>query len=178
MEVLRWIVLVALTTLLLYTLLIWSAYLRSPFFIDQAEASVAMQALAFADGRPLYHSLDSADRTSMLYGPVPYFVHRVFVRTMRDPILATKSAGVLMSLLSLVLIARALWNARAATQTACLLVYVLICYFCFSNVSYWNRPDSFVLAGVRSQPGQPHLRSHEGKNLVSPSLFTTLQLPG
>jgi len=43
-----------------------------PGYLDQAEPNIATVAWLVRQGEPLYHSFDSADRYSLLYGPGTY----------------------------------------------------------------------------------------------------------
>lgn len=135
---------VAVAVLVGYFIWLWNHYLRFPSFVDQGEASIAMLALDVGSGNPLYHALDAAPRTSLVYGPSMYLVHAAFLAVIDDPILATKLAGIVLCFGGFLL---ALFSLRAAGARWfwVLALYILVVLLGFSNVSYWNRSDPLIL---------------------------------
>jgi hypothetical protein len=76
-----------------------AAYMVYPAYIEHAEAALSATAWRMLQGIPAYHSLDSADRTTNLYGPVTYLWHAWPLALFGASIPASKVAGVLAAAL-------------------------------------------------------------------------------
>lgn len=125
-------------------------YLYMPGFWDHAEPSVAASTAYWMSGHALYSALDSAARYSLIYGPFPFFVNRLaFSVWPSDIILASKLTGVLFFLITATSIT-ALVRRQEPTWRMRIVFLGLFsaALLGFENMSYWNRPDSYLLAMV------------------------------
>lgn len=124
-------------------------YLLTPLFFDHAEASIAAVAALWLKGGQIYTDLADVSRHSLLYGPWPYLVAAFFQKLGDAPLILSKVPGVL----NLVLLLTAyifLGKALKATKLQIFLSVALISTILlgFYQFSYWNRPDSYLMAYV------------------------------
>lgn len=56
---------------------VWLLYLLLPNFSDHNESGVLAISWAWHQGQNLYHSLESSDAYSILYGPLVFFINRI-----------------------------------------------------------------------------------------------------
>jgi hypothetical protein len=128
------------------SLLVW--YVSSYNYSDCVEPNVSAVSWLFERGGMIYHGLDSAERYSLLYGPMLFVINGSFLRLLGPGIPASKFAGAAAASLSLVfmfLLARRYIGRRQAIIAVGLAALVLLS---FGPCSYWARPDPIILLCV------------------------------
>lgn len=122
-------------------------YLLTPLIFDHAEANIASVGALYNKGYEIYTELNSASRYSLLYGPWPYLVVAFFQSISSNVILASKIPGVINLCLLLsctvLLTAQIKNSAFPKLLSVCVIPLALLGYY---NFSYWNRPDSYIMA--------------------------------
>ena len=124
-------------------------YLLHPSYSDHLCPHVTVQSQVLLAGGQIYTGREDANRGSVLYGPTAYLGNAAFLNVFEDPILGSKLAGVAFGAGALALLGWALWATAGATASAVGTAYaVLVMDRFFFNISYWNRPDPFILFGT------------------------------
>jgi hypothetical protein len=125
----------------------WYA-LAARSYYDFAEPTVACIAWLFERGQPIYHAIDAAERYSHIYGPLAFILPGWFLAIAGPGIVASKLAGVLAGIASVIVTFVALRVASVRVTTSRALagagLFALLC-LTFRNSSFWIRPDSFAL---------------------------------
>ncbi|WP_374079885.1 hypothetical protein [Bdellovibrio bacteriovorus] len=124
-------------------------YLFTPLFFDHAESNIATVAATWLKGNLIYTPVESANRYSLLYGPWPYLVTAFFQSFGSSTVFLSKIPGVLnLGLLfaGFTLLGSELKASRSEKFFALALVALVL--LGFYNFSYWNRPDSYLMAYV------------------------------
>ncbi|WP_413561320.1 hypothetical protein [Bdellovibrio sp. HCB209] len=129
---------------IVWILLTGIGYLFTPLFFDHAEVNIVAVASYWLQGHPIYTSLDSVSRYSLLYGPWPYLVNAVFLKMGEAIYFLGKLPGILNLLVLLIGFYFSLGNIPRLSRILGLgaLSAVLLGYY---NISYWNRPDSYLV---------------------------------
>ncbi|MBN8554611.1 MAG: hypothetical protein J0L93_04125 [Deltaproteobacteria bacterium] len=126
---------------------IW--YLQIPIFSDEVEVSVSAMALAWKNGQPLYHALDSAARTSLLYGPLLYLVNAAALTVLGLNILSAKILGIGTSMLGFVFLFFAVEKIFKNRFRSLVVVGLAILYLLpHDHFSLSNRSDPFLFCLV------------------------------
>jgi hypothetical protein len=73
-------------------------------YLDHVETNIASLAAAFGRGTPLYHDLASAQRYSLLYGPITYLPFTVALRLLGAKLLSLRLAVLLANVCLLVVL--------------------------------------------------------------------------
>ncbi len=120
-------------------------YLLTPAYYNLGEENVAAVAAYWLRGHPIYQSLTSADRYSLLYGPLPTLINALFQKFGSNVFFASKLPGVLSLFLTLLLMMALIFRKRGWSLSKKLIILstfaaFLIVYF---NISFWDRPDSY-----------------------------------
>jgi hypothetical protein len=121
-------------------------YAQNPFFEDHVGPTIAMLASVFQHGAPVYTTLDAANRYSLLYGPLSYALPGMATFFIGDSILASKLVGMSAGLISLASLI-AFTFAKFREERWLVIVVYLLLSLSFQNYTFWNRPDSLMLAG-------------------------------
>jgi hypothetical protein len=124
-------------------------YAFTSTFSDQIEPTIASISWLFYNGEPIYHSQDSAQQYSMLYGPILYVLGGFLLGLFQPTIFSAKLLGVLPatgSLVVLVLAFRKMIGIK--TGIICLgfisLIMIAGPLSLFSTI-FWSRPDPLIL---------------------------------
>ncbi len=135
----------SVVVLLIYTaLIIW--YISFNHFSDHIEASItSVSWMFYAHQMPLYHSIDSAERYSMMYGPMLYLVYTAALAVFGASLITIKALPGVCALLSLVILFLAL--KRLTTSKVALLATGLtgLGYLLFGTISFCARGDAMML---------------------------------
>jgi hypothetical protein len=123
-------------------------YLGSPTFTDHIEPNAAIVSWIYAQGGQIYHSVDSAERYSFLYGPVPYIATSWMYVLLGGGTFAAKLAGFISLLVTFLFIVLAVRQWFSGRIIPCLVAlgYFSLAALLFKNNSFWSKPDSFLLA--------------------------------
>jgi hypothetical protein len=96
-------------------------------YLDHVEANVASVAAAFNHGAPLYHGLASAQRYSLVYGPIAYLPFSWTLRILGSSLLSLKLAVLFANVCFLIFLVAA-YRKRLATPQALLAVAVVVAF--------------------------------------------------
>ncbi|HEY7059619.1 MAG TPA: hypothetical protein VH458_23950 [Vicinamibacterales bacterium] len=119
-----------------------------PQQVDYAEPSVTAIAWLFAVGKPVYHTIDSPERYSHMYGPMAFVLPGAVLRLLGAGMLIAKAIGSAAALLAIGLTTAAI---RKLSDSVATVVAVGICvleFLCFRNLTFWSRPDPLQLVMV------------------------------
>lgn len=123
-------------------------YAEQPGFACEVEPQVATVSALMNDGAPVYHTVDAAERYSILYGPSLYLATGALLEFFGPSIPVAKSGAVAALLLSLPLLylslRRLLSGGAALTLTAAgaLLIWTQ------GTSAFVLRPDPYLILGV------------------------------
>lgn len=120
-----------------------AAYLFSPAYSDHIEPSIAAVSWYHVSGAPLYPSADAAAQYALPYGPLLYLVNGITLQLAGPSVFASKLAGLLAALLSLILLARAL--ARRTRRVVPVVAAVALGYLAFGTMTFWARSEPLLL---------------------------------
>ncbi len=127
-------------------------YTFSSALTDHAEAQISAVSWLVQTGEPLYHQLESAERYSLIYGPMLYLIQGAFLNLFGTSIFAAKLSGSLALVLSLVFMFLTLKKVANYKLTFISLAYVSLAILCFGSVSgnpiFQIRSDSLILMCV------------------------------
>ena len=76
-------------------------YARDEHYFDAAEPTMTAVGWLFALGRPIYHTVDSAERYAHMYGPMAFIAHGLALREFGPGIGVSKGLAAVAALLSL-----------------------------------------------------------------------------
>ncbi|MCP4290760.1 MAG: hypothetical protein GY780_02855 [bacterium] len=125
---------------------IW--YFHLDGYAGEVEPMISSVSWLLNNGEPLYHSIDSHTRYSVLYGPSVYLTNGLFLKLFGANLAATKLASFLAAVLSLGFLYGALAK-RKIDSIAALGVVLAILYFWNQGFSiYLVRPDAFLVFSV------------------------------
>ncbi|MGB7522109.1 MAG: glycosyltransferase family 39 protein, partial [Spirulinaceae cyanobacterium] len=118
--------------------------------IDHTEGHLPTVAwLLQTDNYPLYHSIDSAKRYSLIYGPVLYLTQALFLHILSPSILAAKvpiSLALILSIFFLFLLVYKLIDLQTSVVTTTYIILVIICFGnLYGNILFQIRSDSLIL---------------------------------
>lgn len=124
------------------------SYLLSPVYSDHIEPNTAIVAWIYANGGPIYHELDAAERYAFLYGPLAYVFTGWLYQVFGAATLTAKLLGFLSLLAAMVLTGAALRvraDGRWWPVIAGLGYFAILALF-FKHFSFWSKPDSLMIA--------------------------------
>ncbi len=124
-------------------------YVVSVSYFSYIEVNMALIAEAWRRGEPIFTSVDSPHRYSLLYGPWPSIMNSLFLMNGAYVIQSSK----LMGLFNFLAAATAFfYTVSKASENHRQSIYALgllcLCWLGFDNFSFVIRPDSFVIAYV------------------------------
>ncbi len=131
---------------LYYGIIAW--YLSLPLLSGEVEPTIASVSWLVQQGKPLYHTLESAERYSVLYGPMAFLTNGFFLRVLGPSLVAAKMASTLAAAFSVVFLYASL---RAFAQVRIALfftAFATMLYFAYGPSSYLSRPDPMLLGAV------------------------------
>jgi hypothetical protein len=133
-------------------LVAWAAttpilYVFSYSYIDAVEPSVASVANYWLGKHDLYHGPYVADIYSMVYGPLPFLINGLFQKILPfNEIWASKIPGVCAFFASILIFEKVLLRFTTKREIWFLYLPIFLAFaLCFENISYWNRPESYLL---------------------------------
>jgi hypothetical protein len=124
------------------------ADLFSHVFIDHIEPAVTAISWLFWKGRLLYQSMASQERYSIPYGPYLYIIVALFQAALGPSIFASKLPGALAGLTSVTLLYITLRKSTSPSRALCWAGLAAALLLGFGNISFWTRPDPFILLSV------------------------------
>jgi hypothetical protein len=117
-------------------------------YYDRAEPTITAVSSVFSAGRPLYPSLDAAERYAHIYGPALFMVQSAAMGLFGESIRVSKLVGAIALVWTLLLGLR-VFAIRAGLFTAIALSGACALLFLdFSNAAFWTRPDPLLLLCV------------------------------
>lgn len=112
-------------------------------YYDYAEPTIAAVGWLFELGRPIYHDVESAERYAHMYGPLAFIIPGTVLSLAGPSILTSKIAGAgLLGLVSVHRLARSVTGRHNALLLTGLFAAIGLMY---RNLSFWVRPDAFLL---------------------------------
>lgn len=135
-------------------------YLLYPNYLDHVEATVACIAWLSMHGHALYPNWVTGDIYGLVYGPVLYFLHGLFLSIV-PTITTSKVLGVASQLIAVGLIFIAIKQKVGNNFTSFLFIASLVMLFVpFGPFAYWTRAEPFLilisalalLAAIRLRP--------------------------
>jgi hypothetical protein len=126
-----------------------TAYVVSPVYVDHVESGVAAVSWLAHGGGQVYPAPRAAARYAWPYGPMTFLLDAAAPALMGPSILASKLGGVLTLAGGLAAIAATAWRQglRGPGLALAIAAYAAACS-CFDQYTYWDRPDSFLLAAA------------------------------
>lgn len=120
-------------------------YATDPHYFDAAEPTMTAVGWLFHIGQPIYHSVDSAERYSHIYGPMAFIAQGVALGMFGPSIEVSKWVGG-----SLALVSAGLTFLAARTQTTVSRAVVITGLFAllmlgFRNYSFWTRAEPLLI---------------------------------
>jgi hypothetical protein len=121
-------------------------YLFSPQFLDHLEPMVASMSWAFLHGRPIYHEAASAERYSVLYGPLLYILTSIPLGVLGPSLVTAKLGACLAGVAAFGF----LYAATAALGLShswrlALLGWLALALLTFPGASYWIRSEPWMM---------------------------------
>jgi hypothetical protein len=120
-------------------------YLYTPAFLDHTEPYVPILSRIVGQGGQLYHSLDNAERYSVLYGPMLFMANLLFNGVSQDIIFSTKFCGVFFCMMSLLVIFLTFKRRCDNLLISLQMGFMVLCYLWFGHYSYWNKAEPLLL---------------------------------
>jgi Dolichyl-phosphate-mannose-protein mannosyltransferase len=120
-------------------------YLLLDGFFDHAEPSVAAVAWLFHVGKPIYHAADAAERYAHIYGPFAFVIPGVSLSWFGPGLVQAKLPSTAAGLLTIVMVYRLARSVMTRTAALGLAAVFTIAVMAFRNLSFWIRPDSFLM---------------------------------
>ena len=143
-----WIRVIVVGAILYYVVLVlW--YVVIPQQFDYAEPTMTAVSWLFAVGKPIYHSVSSAERYSHMYGPMAFVIPGAALAALGPSMVVGKAVGVAAALAALLLTWLALRSAGAGrwlTTVGCGLC--VLEFLMFRNLTFWSRPEPLQLLCV------------------------------
>jgi hypothetical protein len=135
--------LAALTVSVYVILVVWYLFLEQ--YADPAEPTIAAIAWLFRLGQPIYHTVDSAERYSHIYGPMAFIIPSWSLGLFGPGIGASKIPGAVAALFGLAIVFTL--TRRVGGRRHALVLTGLWAGQClmFQNYTFWIRPDSLQL---------------------------------
>jgi 4-amino-4-deoxy-L-arabinose transferase-like glycosyltransferase len=127
-----------------YFIFFSASYVKSYFFLDHIEPSIASLSYIFQKGGPVYFSPEAAEIRCLLYGPLVYALNGFFMLVFGASIFSSKVGGVLAAWLSLALAFFALKKILGFRASSLFLGYISLIYLVSGVASFWNRPDPYI----------------------------------
>lgn len=129
------------------TVSVWYAAVPQQF--DAAEPTMTSVAWLFSVGKPVYHSVDSAERYAHMYGPAAFVVPGLVLRLAGPTMLAAKGVGVVSAILALALTWAAMRGLPASPRHRTFILGLCAMEFLtFGNQTFWSRPEPLQLLCV------------------------------
>jgi hypothetical protein len=125
-------------------------YVIDPHYVDSAEPTMASIGWLFHIGQPVYHVLDSAERYSHIYGPMPFMIQGAALAWLGPSVFVSKTVGVAAGLASVIIliVTLRLTVPRSLTWRAaglCTLAFLL-----FRHYTFWTRAEPLQILCVAS----------------------------
>jgi len=144
---LRLLLCVSIVVILSYVLLVsWYSVTRQ--FADHVEPNIASVSWLVTTGKDIYHGLNSADRYSLLYGPMLYIINGFALRMLGPSLFSAKISGVLAALLSVLCL---FFTFQGITDSQTAFIYsaiTILTLAMFDSISFWGRGDPLILLCV------------------------------
>jgi hypothetical protein len=118
-------------------------YLFSIEYADHVEPLIASVSWLAILGKPVYHSLDSAERYSNLYGPFLYFFTGGFLKLFGPSFFASKIGATLASFASFIFLTIS-FQTREMKDRLNLLAWLALIYLSFATNFFWIRPEPWL----------------------------------
>ncbi len=125
---------------------IW--YASDPHFLDNAEPTIPAVGWLFSVGQPLYHSAESAERYTLIYGPLAYIFYGFVLRLLGPGLVISKALGAGAGMASLAFLFAAVRRHGSAFRAAALTGMCAVLLLAFRQYSFWTRPDPLQLLSV------------------------------
>jgi hypothetical protein len=117
-------------------------------YLGHVEPNIASGSFILLKGAPLYHAADSAQRYSMMYGPMTYLPYTFALRVMGANVLSLKLLVLAANLLWLCLLWRCYRQLLNLSETV-LLMAALVSYFLISDTYVFQvRGDILIISCV------------------------------
>ncbi len=117
-------------------------------YLDHGESMVASISYLFYKGQDIYPRLDKDHLYLTGYGPMVYVINSLVFRILDPSIISAKIAGVAASLIACTFLFLCYLKISGLKNALMYTAMVLASYMLFSNISFWDRPDSFILLFV------------------------------
>ena len=127
-------------------IVVW--YLFLPGFAGELEPMITSVSWLVQQGEPLYHDFESAERYSVLYGPMGFLTDGLFMKWLGPSIFSAKLAGVLAAVLGLLFLYLALERVVSRRMALGFTALTALLYGLGGSFSYMVRPDPFLLASL------------------------------
>lgn len=122
--------------------------LRLPTYVDHAQVDAAVTAWRFVSGEAVFHTVGNPAFTAAVYGPLLYVASAPFLILFGASIAASKAAGAAAAVTAVVLVTlHAVRNFgwRPASVAATMVLGTMLA---IAPMSFWSRPDPFLLVLV------------------------------
>lgn len=133
----------------LIALLVYGAtvawYVSVPQYFDHAEPSIAAVSWLAVNGGELYHRPDAAVCYAHPYGPLLYFTNGFALSLAGPGIAASKVAGAIAAVGSLVLLFLSLGREASRRERVTVIGFVAAVYLAFGNMTFWTRAEPQLL---------------------------------
>jgi hypothetical protein len=120
-------------------------YASDPHYLDNAEPTVPAIGWLFTVGQPLYHSTDSAERYTLIYGPLAYIFYGFVLRLLGPGLVMSKALGAGAGVASLAFVFAAVRRHGSPLRAAVLTGMCAVLLLAFRQYSFWTRPDPLQL---------------------------------
>ncbi|MBN8556054.1 MAG: glycosyltransferase family 39 protein [Deltaproteobacteria bacterium] len=120
-------------------------YVSTLSFADHAEPTVTSVSWLWNTGHPIYHAQDSAERYSLLYGPLLSIYHGTFLKILGGSLFGAKLPGVLSGFLAMLfcyLIARRFVSWQ---KSVVLTAIIALVWGKFGATTFWARGDPHLI---------------------------------
>lgn len=123
-------------------------YAEQPGFACEVEPQVATVSALMNDGAPVYHTVDAAERYSILYGPSLYLATGSLLNVFGNSIPVAKSGAAAALILSLPMLFLALRRHVKAGTALTLTAAGALLYWTQGTSAFVLRPDPYLILGV------------------------------
>jgi len=134
-------------------------YAQSIVLLDHTDPTFIITSALWGRGQPIYHALDSANRYSLPYGPLPYMIDYEFQKILGPTIRVAKSAPVAAAISSLAILLLVIKRNASWTTSLLSCACAAITLAFFADSSYWVRADPFLIFFVCVGLAATRLRS-------------------
>lgn len=124
-------------------------YVAIDNFSNHVDANITSVSWIFTTGRyPLYHVIDSAQRYSMVYGPMLYFINGFFLKLVGPSFFSAKIAGAISAILSLVCLFFILQKVARSWFALGYTGFISLLFLIFSFCTFRVKCDPIILLCV------------------------------